>query len=187
MRYGSHTGTVRLFIAVWPAPEVIDGLAQLPRPELPTVRWTVPDQWHVTLRFLGEQPEESVELLGRAIEAAVSGLSSPVEAVVGPSTIRLGPEVLCLPVAGLDELAGAVARELTVAGVVPVVRQPERTGEPYRGHLTLARARRRSRIPTSLVGVPFEARWAVDQVCLVSSRTAPTGARYETVLSVTIH
>ncbi|MDQ1444823.1 MAG: hypothetical protein QOI20_1287, partial [Acidimicrobiaceae bacterium] len=43
----------RLFVAVWPRPEVVDALARLPRPDVPGLRWTGPDHWHVTLVFLG--------------------------------------------------------------------------------------------------------------------------------------
>ena len=61
----------RLFVAVWPPPEVLDVLAALPRTERPGVRWTTRDQWHVTLRFLGmADPAEAVEAV-RRIEASV--------------------------------------------------------------------------------------------------------------------
>ena len=43
----------RLFIAVWPPPDVVEQVAALPRPPVAGLRWTEPEQWHVTLRFLG--------------------------------------------------------------------------------------------------------------------------------------
>ena len=45
---------MRLFLAVWPSPEVVDVLRALPRPDTPGVRWSTEDQWHVTVEFLGE-------------------------------------------------------------------------------------------------------------------------------------
>ena len=38
---------------MWPPPEVVARLAALARPTVEGVRWTTPEQWHVTLRFLG--------------------------------------------------------------------------------------------------------------------------------------
>ena len=43
----------RLFIAVYPPPEVVASLAALPHDGDAGVRWVPPDQYHVTVRFLG--------------------------------------------------------------------------------------------------------------------------------------
>ncbi len=116
----------RLFVAVWPPDEVLDGVAALHRPVEGGGRWTRRDQWHVTLRFLGPADEDEVS-------AALAGLRhEPVEAVVGPEVGLLGEGVVQLPVAGLDTLAEAV-----VALTAGVGRPPE--DRPFFGHLTLAR------------------------------------------------
>ena len=47
---------VRLFVAVWPPADVVTRVAALPRPDVAGLRWTAPDHWHVTLRFLGSVP-----------------------------------------------------------------------------------------------------------------------------------
>src|SRR4051812_28143169 len=101
-------------------------LATLDRPDVPGLRWTEPDQWHVTLRFFGDaDPDE------------IGPLPQPrgVTAVLGPATVRLGRHVLAVPVAGLEELAAAWPQD-----------------RPFRGHLTLARSRREP-VPPRLVGV----------------------------------
>jgi 2'-5' RNA ligase len=55
------------------------------------------------------------------------------------------------------------------------------------GHLTLARARgRRGRVPRALEGRAMAARWPVDELCLVASRTTNDGGRYETLAAATI-
>jgi RNA 2',3'-cyclic 3'-phosphodiesterase len=148
---------VRLFIAVWPPDEIVDRLRALARPEHPEVRWTLPEQWHVTLRFLGE------------VDAAPPLPSSwpAAEAVLGPVSRRLDRHVLAVPVAGLDGLAAAVA----VAG--------EGDRRRFTGHLTLARARGRASIPPSLAGAPVEGRWPVDEVTMVRSHLGRGPARYE--------
>ncbi len=57
---------MRLFVAVWPSAAVVDELRGLERPARPGVRWTTADQWHVTLRFLGEM--EDPDLLTSRME-----------------------------------------------------------------------------------------------------------------------
>lgn len=162
----------RLFVAVVPPPGVVELVAGLPREERRGVRWTRPEQWHVTLRFLGKAPIEEAR---RALER-VDALA-PV-ATIGPETRRLGRGVLCLPVTGLDALAASVATAFDQVGSHEEMR-------PYRGHLTLARAGQGARRPfAGLVGVPLEATFPVGEAHLIRSDTAPDGARYEVVASV---
>ena len=58
---------MRLFVAVWPPYEVVNSIAALERPPLPGLRWTTPDQWHVTMRFLGDVDDGSVPALVAAL------------------------------------------------------------------------------------------------------------------------
>jgi 2'-5' RNA ligase len=53
--------------------------------------------------------------------------------------------------------------------------------KPFTGHLTVARARGRGRVPSSLTGVPFTASWRATSFSLVRSQTKPSGAVYEDV------
>ena len=155
--------TTRLFVGVWPPPEVVDALRAMPRPDVPEVRWSTPDQWHVTLRFLGAVADVAA---ARAALADVTWTSATVE--VGPATARLGTSILMLPVRGLDALAAAIPFPLDHDG--------------FTGHLTVARARgRRGRVPSSLEGIPVEASWTATSFALVRSQTRPTGAVYDDV------
>ncbi|HMK13192.1 MAG TPA: RNA 2',3'-cyclic phosphodiesterase, partial [Acidimicrobiales bacterium] len=155
----------RLFVAVWPADDVLEVIAALPRPSLPGVRWTSRDQWHVTLRFLGDAGVDEVTgALGR-VRAA------PTEAALGPRTHRLGRGVLCVPITGLDDLAAAVIDATATTGEPP----DHRT---FRGHLTLARVEGRTKPP--LVDLPPR-RWTVATFALVRSHLGGGPARYETV------
>jgi 2'-5' RNA ligase len=164
---------VRLFVAVHPPPEVLDALAALPRTERPGVRWTTREQWHVTLRFLGEVDDHAP--VAEAVAAAVAPLA-PVDAVAGPEVTTLGPGVVCVPVAGLDDVAAAVVRATAGVGQPPGDR-------PFRGHLTLARVRRGSGNPRRLAGAPFSATWRTTSVEVVRSRLHPAGARYDVLAS----
>jgi 2'-5' RNA ligase len=162
----------RLFVAVWPPPDVVDQIAARARPTVIGLRWTGPDQWHVTLRFFGWVDDQAE--VSAALAAAVSGLA-PVEATVGPSVGRFGHRVLHVPVEGLGQLAAAVVTATAGLGKPPEDRA-------FSGHLTLARVGRGARVNLrALAGEPVNARWPVSDVTLVESRLSPAGARYEMV------
>ncbi len=104
---------MRLFVAIWPPAEVRDRLGTLARPAAPGLRWTTADQWHVTVAFLGDVADHEQSGAARALARAVEPLSSRPRAVAGPATSVLGPGILCVPVAGLDELARTVRASRT--------------------------------------------------------------------------
>jgi 2'-5' RNA ligase len=168
---------VRLFVAVWPTPEVVDSLGGLDRPARPGVRWTTPDQWHVTLRFLGSLADAKE---GKEALAQMEAVAGPrqVVASAGPAVTRLGPSILCLPVAGLEEVAAMVVAATADIGQRP----PER---PFRGHVTLARAKRGVDL-RPVAGQAISAAWPVKEVTLVASETRPDGARYRVLASYPI-
>ena len=104
---------MRLFVAVWPSDEVGAALVGLPRPGVPGLRWTRHDQWHVTLRFLGESdPEE-------AAVALADLAAQPAVAELGPVTRLLGQRIVVVPVDGLDELARTVVATTVGLGGPP--------------------------------------------------------------------
>jgi len=152
----------------------METLAGLPRPEVHGLRWTAPEQWHVTLRFLGEVDTADVA----AARAAFEGIrvAGRVTAQLGPATARFGRRVLHVPVAGLEKLATA-----TVAATGGVGRPPDH--RPFTGHLTLARAGDRRGVDLrALAGVPLAGSWTVGEVTLVASRLGGAGPpRYEVV------
>lgn len=163
----------RLFVAVWPPGEVLDVIRALPRPDVSGLRWTRPDHWHVTLRFLGPVPEADpvVEAL-----AAVAVRAPATEAVLGPAVDRFGRRVLQAPVAGVDSLAAAV-----VAATADIGRPPD--GRPFSGHVTLARVAERASVDLRpLTGTPVRARWRVEEIALVRSDLSGAAPRYEVVV-----
>jgi 2'-5' RNA ligase len=161
---------VRLFVAVWPCADVVEGLRLLPRPAVEGVRWTGAEQWHVTARFLGrlDGPDELSERLWAAPLAAAV-------ATIGPASECITPSVLWLPVLGLDALAAEVIKRTVDIG------QP--VDNPFRGHLTLARAQRRAPrgVLRRLAPLAFSAEWEVREVTVVASTPGPRGSRYEVV------
>ena len=161
---------MRLFVAVWPPADVVEALARLHRPEVPGLRWTTVEQWHVTLRFLGSVELEDAGPAFRRIEGRAA------EAELGPVTGRFGRRILHVPVRGLEELAAA-----TVAATAGVGRPPDR--RPFSGHLTLARARHPRGVDLrGLAGAPVAGRWRVEELTLVASHLGGgRAARYEVV------
>jgi RNA 2',3'-cyclic 3'-phosphodiesterase len=77
-----------------------------------------------------------------------------------------------VPVAGLDDLAAAVATATAEVGEPPDPR-------PFAGHLTLARLRRRG--SCRLAGHKVQARMTVPEVTLVASTLGADGPAYRTV------
>lgn len=104
-------------------------------PEADGLRWTDPAGWHLTLAFLGATDASRVSSLVAALERA-SGTEPPFSLATGgvggfPSArrARVAWYGVADPERRLAGLAASVRRELGVeAG-------------PFRGHLTLARAR----------------------------------------------
>jgi 2'-5' RNA ligase len=177
---GEPGPTERLFVGIWPPPEVMDVLSRFERPAIDAVRWTTPDQWHVTLAFLGDVKRSQIAEVGSALEAGTARAAAATEACLGPATRRVGRSILCVPVEGLDDLA-ALLRD-ALGPLVPAAGLER----PFHGHLTLARARGRRTMPAPLAGHPLERRWRVREVGLVRSQLDPSGARYTTVATATV-
>ena len=161
---------MRLFVAVWPCADVVEGLRLLARPAVEGVRWTGAEQWHVTARFLGrlDGPDEvSARLRSIPLPAAV--------ATIGPASECRTPGVLWLPVAGLDALAAEVIRLTADIG--------EPADHAFQGHLTLARSPRRAPrgVLRRVAPLAFSGRWAVGEITVVASTPGARGSRYEVV------
>lgn len=157
----------RLFVATWPPAEVVGLLEALDRPELPGVRWSVPEQWMVKLRPLGHVPDRVVPALRDLLEAELDGAPS-VHCRLGPATRRLGGQWLGAPVHGLDDLAAVV---FEVTGELVPVTHPQ----PFQADVVLARGR----VPKELAGRPVAASWTARSLSLVADRSSPRAIRYQ--------
>ena len=156
---------MRLFVAVWPPEEVVEELMSLRRKDQRGVRFVRPENWHVTLRFLGDCRADDVA-------AALDGVAlAATRATLGPAVDVLDERVLMVPVDGLDAIAAAVIERTRDIGDPPPKRR-------FLGHLTIARVKPRVAMPTTL-GASVHAEFDVDEIALVQSRLDPAGARYE--------
>lgn len=136
---------MRLFAALVPPDGVVDHLAEFlsPRQEAPeadAMRWTVPEQWHVTLAFMGDVAErhldDLVERLGRAaarrpaLELTVAGGGA------FPNAARAKVLFAGVDAAGRD----ADLRHLAVGTRAAAAKAgADAEGGRFRPHVTLAR------------------------------------------------
>jgi 2'-5' RNA ligase len=177
---------VRAFVAVFPPLRIRVAAASEAREIVrrlggadDRVRWTKPENVHLTLKFLGDIREEALEQVRAALEKVCSEHAPFGVELTGlgafPSARRA--RVLWMGVgAGFEELR-SLASDLDAA-LVTLGFEPEE--RPYTPHLTLGRIRGR---PASF-DLPPEAggsRVPVRRVELVESTLAPEGAAYETV------
>ncbi len=181
---------MRLFFAVTLPEEIIErvSVAQASLREAigdDGVKWTRPDQFHYTLKFLGETPPPRAR---RAVDAALvtSEGVTPFEMVLGgvgafpnsqrPSTLWVGAT------AGGEALAELAAR---LDGLL-VKQGFQKENRPLKAHLTLARIKGYAgevaaarALKTADVGELGSA--AIDRFVLMHSTLKPTGSVYAVV------
>ncbi len=176
---------MRLFIAVELGEEVRNRIAvelnALQR-MAPDAKWVRVESTHVTLAFLGHQPEERVPAIRAAIEkVAATGHSLSLQARgIGSFGSSRRPRVLWVGLHGEMGLLAQSQRRLE-AELVPLGYQPERRA--FNPHLTLARARNPSGDAKLLRCVEYGrdmdfGRAQVDRMVLFRSDLSPRGARY---------
>jgi RNA 2',3'-cyclic 3'-phosphodiesterase len=179
---------MRLFFAVELPHEVHLALGRLRPVEDSDYRWAEPSLLHVTLAFLGEQPEERLEAL-KAVGAAAAQASSRGHLTLGePGSFgtRKAPRVLWVGLDGdvvtLNALQSHVTKELLKAGFS----LEDRAFSP---HITLARRRDTARTgppdnwPPTLQKVQFE----MDHLTLFQSRLSPRGPTYVPLATFPLH
>lgn len=158
----------RLFFALWPPEAVREAVARRVRGVELAGRPVPPENWHITLAFLGNVAAERrrrYERAAAAVRAAPFKLCLDRVGFFPRSRIAwLGASHLPAP---LEELHGALTERLAGAGF-----EPER--RPFRPHLTLARKAAPKGAPVDIEPVV----WPVTGFRLVRSETRPDGARY---------
>lgn len=175
---------MRLFVAVVPPPEAVEHLEEFlaPRREHGDLRWSPPDQAHVTLAFL---PDVADHLLDDLVDrlAAAAARRRPVEAGVrGGGTF---PDVARAKVlwAGVDTDAEELARMSVGARNAAVASGTEVDGARFRPHVTLARRNRPTDLTrwVRLLETYAGPRWTVEELTLVASYLGegPRRARHE--------
>jgi 2'-5' RNA ligase len=154
-------------------------------PRLKGVRWVGWETLHVTLRFLGDTPEDRVPELVRAIGRALAPLP-PARVSLGGLGVFPNPRRPSVVWAGITEgddwLAmahAALGTALAEIGIPPEDR-------PFRAHLTLGRVPRGTRLPsgvlddvlTKFASRPFGS-GTISEATLFASTLTKAGAIHE--------
>jgi RNA 2',3'-cyclic 3'-phosphodiesterase len=181
----AERGLMRIFVAVFPPPEVQRGAAALIealRADGDGVSWVKSDNLHFTIRFLGDLGESGAGRAAAAVRAA-AGRMPAFRAVLGEPGAFPSPRkarVLWLGLAEggdrLVELARAVERGLEDSGF-------GRADRPFKPHLTIGRVRERERDwsePLAAAAPPggSDGAFEVDRVVVVQSTLSPKGSVY---------
>ncbi|SRR5258708_1668925 len=180
---------MRLFIAVQlPAEvqakiaEIREDLSRAAQREKADIKWVQPEQFHFTLKFLGECPDEQLPGITEALKTAVEG--------VAPFSLRLGslgafPEKGSLRVIWVGLLEGdpplrALAERVEAACELLGFPQEERL---FHAHVTLGRGRGSKNM--AKMRAHIEAKkiepmgpLAVHSITLVRSTLSPKGPMY---------
>ncbi|MGI9039286.1 MAG: RNA 2',3'-cyclic phosphodiesterase [Gemmatimonadota bacterium] len=177
---------MRMFVAVNLTSVVKRELERLSRRLAATglpVRWVPPGNYHLTLRWLGEQSDAARPRIVEVLEEAAAG-AAPFEIRFGsvgafPSPRR--PRVIWIAIdAGpaLRVLRDGLERSLAAEGF-------ERDGRSFRPHVTLGRATSDASpgafraFAASTPGLTIDAAVTIRSLDLMRSRVSPGGAQYE--------
>lgn len=161
----------RLFLAAWPNAEVRARLAQLAEQcaACGQGRAIPQENLHLTLAFLGDQPEARI---AEVIALAETLQPAPVQMLLdrfghfsGPQILWVGPSITPVPLQAFQSL---LARRLSERGL-PV------DPRPYRPHVSLLR--NVSELIDLPVVEPLE--WTLDRWALLESPRTAGGAHYQ--------
>ena len=178
---------IRTFVAVEVSHEVRDRTAELMeslRASGVKVSWTKPHNLHLTLKFLGDTPEERLAEVGQAVAAAAAEMPALSLRLTGagvfpdarrPQTLWVGVtegrEEICRLAAAIDE---ALHR-----------RRFPKEKRPFQAHLTIGRVRGAAPVERAELGRLLADQHDFDcgltsvrEVLIMSSQLSPAGPLY---------
>jgi 2'-5' RNA ligase len=175
---------IRLFIALHFPQHIKDSLEALIadlKPRARGIKWVEPKNIHLTLKFIGEVPENKIEPIVMALSTVLDGRKKFESRVAGcggfPNLRR--PRVLWVGLAGAEP-AAAMAREINDK-LVPIGIETEKRG--LSPHLTLGRIKTLgdfSELAAYMENLNFDAGMIIlNRVALVRSTLTPGGPIYE--------
>ena len=191
----SSTEKLRLFVAI-PMPEAVRTEIVRVQQELQrlvsrdAVRWTKPEQFHLTLRFLGDVPAERVAALQEAVNAVCLGSSALRLRAQGVGFFpnARSPRVIW---AGVNDGEGRLVdlQKKIEAAVQPFAEGP--SSENFAGHVTIGRVKFLKRPDIEKLAAHAQAikdrlfgEWTANEVELIRSDLAPTGARHTLLAAI---
>ena len=190
----------RLFAAVVPPVDAVEHLDAFlePRRESarqdPGLRWTLAEQFHVTLAFMQSVPDHLVDEYGERLADGLTRTPVPVLRLAGPVAFPNAAETRALAVGVMPESegAGVVLERMAGRARNAAVRVgTEVDGQRFRPHLTIARLRRRADTTNwvRLLETYTGPEWAVTEVAVIASHLGEgpgNRPRYETVAEIPV-
>jgi 2'-5' RNA ligase len=193
----ADSGRFRLFIAV-AIPEAVKAKVEEAQAELRRalpehgIRWTRREQFHLTLKFLGDVDAARVEELSEAIRAACRGFG-----VLHLRAERVGffpdqryPRVVWT---GVQDQAERLPRLQEAVDAATRCFATEPKEERFTGHVTLARIKALRRPEAEALGMAAESmadrvfgQWTTGQVELMRSVLSPKGASHSTLATIAL-
>ncbi len=175
---------IRTFIAI-PVPEPVFRLQDMLKSTVPEktgkIRWVRKDQLHLTLKFLGDTSEDSIDDV-RKVMQKIAGQSTPFEMVIEntgcfPKVER--PRVMWAGLDGELEKLNQLVNQVQ-NGLDPLGFPKDEKG--YHPHITLARAKYPQKktpdistfLKTTYDPIPFR----IEKVQFISSELFPNGPVY---------
>jgi RNA 2',3'-cyclic 3'-phosphodiesterase len=183
---------LRLFIAL-PVPadvrsEIGRAQGQLRRCSPPgAIRWTRPEQFHLTLKFLGDMPSAQLDALGKSVAEACAGFP-PIQLAangIGVFPNAQKPRVIW---AGADDDGGQLAElhRRIHAAILPFA--PADSSERFSGHITLGRFKPGRHRPmndllerAAMLRSRHFGHWLADEVEIIRSELTANGAAHTPV------
>ena len=171
----TYEDTLRLFFALSCPPEQAAAICDWRDRQSLGGRPVPLENLHLTLAFLGAQPEADLE----AIRQLAADIVSPGFELVLNRLITLGKGFVCLAPTeappALLHLAASLAERLAALGLVLDSR-------PYLPHMTLTR-----QAATRVRGAAARFSWKAERFVLYQSQNTPDGVRYRELGSWPLH
>ncbi len=179
----------RLFVAIR-IPDQIKAAMAIAQSELRHalpergVTWTEPEQFHLTLKFLGQVEAQRVPALAQKLGAACHGFSAlRLRAErVGAFPSPRSPRVIW---AGLADGTGRLAQVQAAVEEASSDFTNEPPGKKFSGHVTLGRVKRLNRRDAQLLAAWLDrtavrsfGEWTATEVELMRSELSSAGARH---------
>jgi RNA 2',3'-cyclic 3'-phosphodiesterase len=183
------TGTLRLFVAISIPEPVRDEIVRVQQELQPLVprnvaRWARPDQFHLTLRFLGNVPADDVEDLKQSVGAVCRNVRPLFlhAGGVGFFPNPRSPRVIWVGINDREERLVDLQRQIETA-TGPF--SPEPGEKNFTGHVTLGRLKNPKPADISDLAARAQSlekrsfgQWKAYEMEIIRSDLSPAGARH---------
>ena len=186
----SSTEKLRLFIAI-PIPEPVrDEIIRVQQELQPLVprnvaRWTRPDQFHLTLRFLGDVPVAGLEKLKESVNT-VCRTAQPLQLRAEGVGFFPNPRSPRVVWAGIHDREGRLAELQQQIETAVGQFSPEPGEKNFTGHVTLGRLKNPRPADTSSLASRAQTlakrvfgEWTAQEIEIIQSELSSAGARHK--------